>query len=267
MARIRTLKPEIWQDEALGTVSVEAQCLFVGLITQADDHGRLEGGAARMRALIWPYKPEIPVEHVEEWLNELQSSALVQRYTIAGRQYVALPGWHLNQKVDRPSDSKIPPPPDDADVVLANPREGSRIIALDQGPGIKDQGSGPDEDSLRSSSGGSDRDLICELFAYWQERCGHPNAQLSPERRRKIVARLREGITPQQVREAIDGAAVGAAVKGKKRFDDIELICRSAAKLESFIGREGPPADDTVRRLPVRPESPSEMLRALDGVA
>jgi hypothetical protein len=107
---------------------------------------------------------------------------------------------------------------------------------------------------------------VSELFAYWQERCGHPNAMLSAERRRKIAGRLREGFKPQQVREAIDGARIGAVVTGKKRFDDIELICRSASKLESFIGREGPPVDDGGSSNGPRPrrESPSELLQAIE---
>lgn len=76
------------------------------------------------------------------------------------------------------------------------------------------------------------------LFAYWQERCGHPAAKATAERLRKVEARLREGYTPGQVREAIDGAARAAFVNDHgRRFDDLELICRSGTKLEGFIGR------------------------------
>lgn len=113
------------------------------------------------------------------------------------------------------------------------PLSGSGLRLKEEGSTLEDK----DEVDARTRT-------VSELFAYWQERCGHPNAMLSAERRRKIAGRLREGITPQQVREAIDGARIGAVVSGKKRFDDIELICRNAAKLESFIGREGPPVDD-----------------------
>jgi len=96
---------------------------------------------------------------------------------------------------------------------------------------------------------------VRELFAYWQEQCGHPQAKLSPERRGKIEGRLREGFTAPQIQEAIDGAARGAFVnEAGKRFDDIELICRNATKLESFIGRPAAAA---------RRESPSDLLRAM----
>jgi hypothetical protein len=112
---------------------------------------------------------------------------------------------------------------------------------------------GQDSDSLRSSSN-AQAEQVSELFAYWRQQCGHAHAKLSPGRRRKIAGRLREGFTPQQIREAIDGAAVGAFVGDTgKRFDDVELICRSAEKLESFIGRKANEGG----------ESPSELLRAM----
>lgn len=76
------------------------------------------------------------------------------------------------------------------------------------------------------------------LFAYWQDKCGHSDAKFTPERRRKVEARIKEGYTEQQVRQAIDGAARAAFVNDVgKRFDDIELICRNGSKLEDFLGR------------------------------
>jgi uncharacterized phage protein (TIGR02220 family) len=82
---------------------------------------------------------------------------------------------------------------------------------------------------------------VSELFAYWQERCGHPHAKLTDDRRAKIRARLREGYTVEQIRAAIDGAAKAATVDDDtgRRYDDIELICRKGSKLEDFIARAG----------------------------
>lgn len=79
---------------------------------------------------------------------------------------------------------------------------------------------------------------VREIFEYWQRACNHPSSKLSPDRRRKIETRLREGYSVEQIKAAVDGAAVGAFVGDNgKRFDDIELICRNGSKLESFIGR------------------------------
>jgi hypothetical protein len=83
-----------------------------------------------------------------------------------------------------------------------------------------------------------DAGTISELFAYWQQRCGHGHAKLTRERQAKLRARLRERYTPAQIRQAIDGAAVAAFVdESGKRHDDLTLICRTGSKLEDFIGR------------------------------
>jgi hypothetical protein len=108
-------------------------------------------------------------------------------------------------------------------------------------------------------------DEIGELFAYWQRQCGHPDAKLGADRRRKIAARLREGFTAEQIRQAIDGAARGAFVnEAGRRFDDIELICRNATKLESFIGRPAAtkPAKDERQE---RRRRQADAIRALQG--
>ncbi len=75
------------------------------------------------------------------------------------------------------------------------------------------------------------------LFAYWQEQCGHPRAQLGPGRLPTLLARL-EDYTPREIATAIRGAAVAPYVDDKGiRHDELELICRNEVKLEGFIGR------------------------------
>jgi len=77
------------------------------------------------------------------------------------------------------------------------------------------------------------------LFAYWQERCAHRAAKMTPERARAIIARLRDGYTETEIRKAIDGAAESAYVNETtgQKYDDLTLICRNGSKLEDFIAR------------------------------
>lgn len=105
---------------------------------------------------------------------------------------------------------------------------------------------------------------VSDLFEHWQLRCNHPTSKPTRERRQKIAARLREGYTPDQIRAAIDGAARAPFVSDEgKRFDDLELICRTGSKLESFIDRAAPPlaANGTVH--PIRP--PQGQARNANG--
>jgi hypothetical protein len=84
----------------------------------------------------------------------------------------------------------------------------------------------------------NNRAAAVRLFTYWQERCNHRSAKLTPERATCIMARLRDGYSEGEIRKAIDGAATAAFVsESGQRFDDITLVCRNGSKLESFIER------------------------------
>lgn len=77
-----------------------------------------------------------------------------------------------------------------------------------------------------------------ELFRYWQRECDHAAARPTPERLTKVVARLRDGYSPAEIRKAIDGAKHSAFENDDgRRYDDLELICRNGTKLEQFIER------------------------------
>jgi hypothetical protein len=108
-------------------------------------------------------------------------------------------------------------------------------------------------------------DQATALFDYWREHCEHPQARPTAERTSKIKARLKDGYTPQQIRTAIDGAARAAFVSpdNGKRFDDVELICRTGAKLEDFISRASLPANGGGNVHQLQPRTVSE-LRYLD---
>lgn len=108
--RIRTIKPELWHDEKVGRLSRDARLLFIGLITMADDHGRIRAMAPAVLGHIFPYDNDA-IRRLEKWFRELEMVGLVVRYEHLGVAYGWLPGWANNQKVNRPSQSELPDPP------------------------------------------------------------------------------------------------------------------------------------------------------------
>lgn len=121
MARIRTIKPEFSMSQSLGRVSREARLCFILLITQMDDHGRLAGTSRSLARLLYPFDTDVEEAKFDGWCAELQRQNCIIRYSDAeGHEYIASVKWAIHQKVDRPSNSKIPPPPD------RKPREVSR---------------------------------------------------------------------------------------------------------------------------------------------
>ncbi|MER5435996.1 hypothetical protein [Streptomyces sp. NPDC002588] len=109
MARIRTIKPEAFVSESLAEVSVEAERTFFGLLTQADDHGRHRDNAAIIAGLLWPLRAEHASVHVEDDIQQLANAGLICRYTgCDGRRYLHIVTWFEHQKIDKPSQSRLP---------------------------------------------------------------------------------------------------------------------------------------------------------------
>jgi hypothetical protein len=126
VARIRTVKPDIWKSEQISDVSIEARLTFLGLITQADDYGRMKGSPKLVRSLVFPYD-EYTVQNITEWLRELHENDLIRWYTVKGKQFIELPTWGDHQRVSHPTDSVLPSHSEadsaDAPQVLPNPPE------------------------------------------------------------------------------------------------------------------------------------------------
>ncbi|MFE0187602.1 hypothetical protein [Streptomyces sp. NPDC059008] len=113
MARIRTIKPEAFFSESLAEVSVHAERTFFGLLTQADDHGRFRDNPAIIAGLLWPLRAEHTSVHVEDDLQQLADAGLICRYTgCDGRRYLHIVTWFEHQKIDKPSQSRVPACPE-----------------------------------------------------------------------------------------------------------------------------------------------------------
>ncbi|MGW4165171.1 hypothetical protein [Streptomyces sp. NPDC004788] len=126
MARIRTIKPEAFVSESLAEVRVEAERTFFGLLTQADDHGRHRDNAAIIAGLLWPLRAEHTSVHVEDDLHQLATAGLICRYTgCDGRRYLHIVTWSDHQKIDKPSQSRLPSCPQHQAVDRCAPCKGS----------------------------------------------------------------------------------------------------------------------------------------------
>ena len=109
MARIRTIKPEFWADEKLAPRSPITRLVFLGLVSQADDHGRLVDNIRLLDGLIFP-----ETEHsCAESLEELEGISVIERgRTSSGQRVIQIVGWEKHQRVDKPSSRAALPPID-----------------------------------------------------------------------------------------------------------------------------------------------------------
>ena len=112
MPRIRTVKPEFWEDELIATLTRDARLLFIACFNIADDEGLLRWTAAFIKAQAFIYDDDLDVDAVETLMQEITDSGLVFPY-VGGTARQKL-GWivnfHKHQKVNRPQPSKLPAP-------------------------------------------------------------------------------------------------------------------------------------------------------------
>lgn len=110
MARIRTIKPEFFTSLTIASLPLTARLTFIGLWTHADDEGRCVDDARLVKAAVWPLDDRLASE-VEEDIKALTEASLIARYTVSGRSYLAVNGWVEHQRINRPTQSRLPPPP------------------------------------------------------------------------------------------------------------------------------------------------------------
>lgn len=111
MPRRRMIDPEIWPDEWFGYLDYQKQILFIGIVTNADDEGRIIGTPAYLRTRIFPYK-ETTDKEIEVILQEFaETNPNFILYKVKNVSYIWLKQWRRYQKPQYPKPSRLPAPP------------------------------------------------------------------------------------------------------------------------------------------------------------
>lgn len=123
MARIRSVKPELWDDRKLArAVSRDGRLLYIALWNFADEHGRCNGDPEWLRGHIFPYDTDLSAASVAGLLDELAAARRVTRYVVAGDPYLFLPKLADHQRLEPgKSQSRLPAPDEDQSEAADNP--------------------------------------------------------------------------------------------------------------------------------------------------
>jgi hypothetical protein len=107
MARIRSIKPGFFTNDALAELPMAARLLFVGLWCVADREGRMGDRPKKLRAEILPFDDV----DVDKLLKSLTEAGFIQRYEGAGERYIQILNFtkHQHPHVKEPP-STIPAP-------------------------------------------------------------------------------------------------------------------------------------------------------------
>lgn len=109
MARIRTIKPDHGTNKKVGKLSDRAYRIWVsGLISQADDEGRLVVDIEEIRARVYAYWPKIKESDVEKAIFEIETAKLLHIKDENGKLYGQLHDWTEHQAISHPKRSNLP---------------------------------------------------------------------------------------------------------------------------------------------------------------
>jgi hypothetical protein len=98
MARIRSVHPGLFTDQAFVDCSVWARLLIIGLWTEADDNGIFEWKPRQLKMRVFPGDNV----DVEPLLEEMEAADVVCRYQVDGKTYGAVRNFLKFQKPRKP---------------------------------------------------------------------------------------------------------------------------------------------------------------------
>jgi len=324
MARIRTIKPEFWQDEKVGELTCQARLMFIGCWNLADDEGLLKLNPTYLKSQIFPYD-DMSKEESEIALRTIMDAGMIFPYKDQKQQvYGWIPNFRKHQRIDKPQAAKHPLPSlqnpkirmqyairDDfichicGEEIILSERDRSKVLSLDHlKPASKggvdaptnikiahfgcnaskkdkyDSGKDLDDSCINLEGSENDHDIFTggkerkgkerkgeerkgtmsappqstevdramEVFDHWvfvMKKTG--STKLTADRKKLITARLKEGYSVNDIKQAINGCSVTPHNMGindrNTRYNGLEIICKNGANLERFIENAINPPD------------------------
>lgn len=240
MARARNIKPGFFSNEELVELPFSTRLLFIGLWTLADREGRLEDKPKRIKMNLFPADSV----DVDAALSELEQSGFLTRYEVDGSRFIQVLAFRKHQNPHRDEKASLIPAfgehgastvqtPESND---ANPADSLIPDSLNLNP--EPLNLIPSQNIVERRSASTDRDVVNEVFAYWQKVMDSPRSQLDDKRRKAIKGALKL-YEPRQVCEAILGCSRSAWHMGendrRQKFNGLDLILRDAEHIDKFL--------------------------------
>lgn len=103
--------PDFWTDSRIKKLSPVERLFFLGLVSHADDEGRISADPAYLRSIIFPYD-DYNLDEIKAMRNTIvESNPNVHLYTNSEEEYLYFQKWTRYQKPSHPQASKLPSPP------------------------------------------------------------------------------------------------------------------------------------------------------------
>mgnify|MGYP000548734682 CR=1 FL=1 len=219
MARIRTIKPEFWEDEKIGKLPIPCRLFFIGCWNFADDFGVIKGNAALLKSQIFPYDENLRVSEIKKWIDSLVDARMLVPIIHAEESYYFIRTFRSHQVLDKRYDKSyigkgivkelISKALNDNDVnTTSTPRDNDVNTMEEKEEEKEDKKESPNGDkkeAVASSPASSNPDFL--KFNDWLERkapfCSNPK-NFSSQITEAEFLKLKEKYTGKQIADIIE---------------------------------------------------------------
>lgn len=94
--RIRSIKPEFFENDVIGEMPPEARLLFIGLWMMADKYGILEDNPKKIKALLFRYD-STSLDMIKKWLDDFTQNGMILRETSGKVNVICVPTFSKHQ--------------------------------------------------------------------------------------------------------------------------------------------------------------------------
>ena len=212
MARIRSVHPGLFTDEAFVSVSMAARVLLPGIWTEADDHGVFEWKPRTLKMKIFPADNV----DVDALLAELIAADAVQMFTCDGKEYGAVRNFGKYQRPKKPVYRH--PFPDELRTYVHS-KDASSEPVPHQSP------TGTEKPKQRKEEGGNRRKKDIRAVAdatrpfddFWKAYPRRDGANPKTPAKKKFDALVKSGVDPGEIITAASRYAAEMRAKGQER--------------------------------------------------
>lgn len=115
MPRIRTIKPDFFRSPDVSQVDFPVRIFYQALWCWADDFGIGETNLNGLLGFAFPDSDGFSAHDVRRFCADCARHFGVTFYTVRGRHFYAVATWEKHQKLEKRTDRRKNPPPDDPD--------------------------------------------------------------------------------------------------------------------------------------------------------
>ncbi|KAA6324381.1 hypothetical protein EZS27_026289 [termite gut metagenome] len=100
MARIRTIKPEFWEDEKIALLPMSCRLFYIGTWNISDDNGVFRGNPIILKSKIFPYDENLRSSEISKWLDALVEARMLIPISYENESYYKIRTFQSHQKFD-----------------------------------------------------------------------------------------------------------------------------------------------------------------------